>query len=276
MLDAIRIVLVSTSHTGNIGSTARAMKTMGLSSLYLVSPKSPPDGKSSALAAGAGDVLANVTIVDSLDEAIGDCGLVIGTSMRTKTLSWPMLSTRETAFKACEEATKHSVALVFGRESNGLSNDELRKCDFHTFIPANPEYSSLNLAQAVQTFCYEIRMRFLDIQNESLPQTPVADYPLAEDLARFYEHLESSLLKTRFIRKNHPGAVMDKLIRLFNRARPEALELNILRGILASIDKQHAKMTKFERQLKASSQAVSSQAVSSQVVSIKPHKDPKG
>ncbi|WP_395340850.1 tRNA (cytosine(32)/uridine(32)-2'-O)-methyltransferase TrmJ [Ningiella sp. W23] len=247
MLEAIRIVLVNTTHTGNIGSTARAMKTMGLSSLYLVGPKTAPDGKSSALAAGAGDVLGKATIVDTLEEAIGDCGLVIGTSMRTKTLSWPMLSTRETAAKLNTEVQHHPVALVFGRESNGLSNDELRMCHFHTFIEANPDYSSLNLAAAVQTFCYEIRMDYLATERANIQAQIENEYPLAHDLARFYVHLESTLEKTRFIRKSHPGLVMEKLKRLFNRARPEALELNILRGILASIDKQHQKLVTLEQ-----------------------------
>lgn len=243
MLENIRIVLVNTSHSGNIGSAARAMKTMGLSSLYLVAPVSPPDGKSSALAAGAGDVLAAATIVPTLADAIADCGLVIGTSARTRTLSWPMLSPRETGIKINQEVQQHKVALVFGRESSGLNNDELRLCDFHTCIEANPEYSSLNLAAAVQTFCYEIRTDYLHRQQANLPAHKPNEYPLAEDLARFYVHLESTLEKTRFIRKNHPGAVMEKLKRLFNRARPEALELNILRGILASIDKHHDRAT---------------------------------
>jgi len=149
---------------------------------------------------------------------------------------------RETGIKINEEAQHHKIALVFGRESSGLNNDELRLCDFHTCIEANPEYSSLNLAAAVQTFCYEIRTDFLHRQRAGYATNNVSEYPNAEDLARFYVHLESTLEKTSFIRKNHPGAVMEKLKRLFNRARPEALELNILRGILASIDKQHSRI----------------------------------
>ncbi|MFC7001085.1 tRNA (cytosine(32)/uridine(32)-2'-O)-methyltransferase TrmJ [Pseudobowmanella zhangzhouensis] len=233
MLDRIRIILVNTSHTGNIGSTARAMKTMGLSSLYLVDPVSAPDGQASALAAGAYDVLAKATIVPTLADAIADCGLVIGTSARSRTLSWPMIEPRECGLKLVAEASQYPVALVFGRENSGLSNEELQQCHFHVCIPANPEYSSLNLAAAVQTLCYEIRMASL----ADLPSEEIGDYPLAEDLERFYTHLEQTLTKTNFIVKNHPGMVMTKLRRLFNRARPEAQELNILRGILASIDK---------------------------------------
>ncbi len=234
MLENIRIVLVNTSHTGNIGSTARAMKTMGLSNLYLVDPVSAPDGHASALAAGAGDVLANAKTVSTLQEAVADCGLVVGTSARSRTHSWPMLEPRSCGRKLIEEVPDYPVALVFGRENNGLTNEELQQCHFHVCIPANPEYSSLNLAAAVQTLCYEVRMAWLE--KESFPPTE-NDYPLNDDLERFYTHLESTLSGTGFIVKNHPGMVMTKLRRLFNRARPESAELNILRGILSSIDK---------------------------------------
>ena len=234
MLENIRIVLVNTSHTGNIGSTARAMKTMGLSNLYLVDPVSEPDGQASALAAGAGDVLANATIVPTLQEAVADCGLVVGTSARSRTHSWPMLEPRECGLKLVDEVSKYPVALVFGRENNGLTNEELQQCHFHVCIPANPEYSSLNLAAAVQTLCYEVRMAFL---QQTRRESEIAEYPLNEDLERFYVHLQSTLQSTNFIVKNHPGIVMTKLRRLFNRARPESQELNILRGILSSIVK---------------------------------------
>lgn len=161
MLNNIRIVLVNTSHTGNMGSAARAMKTMGLKHLYLVDPQDQPDGKANALAAGATDVLGNATIVDTLEQAIADCGLVVGTSARSRTLQWPMLDSRECGDKLVSEAAHYPVALVFGRESSGLTNDELQQCHFHVCIDANPEYSSLNLAAAVQTLCYEIRMHAL-------------------------------------------------------------------------------------------------------------------
>ena len=233
MLDQFRIVLVNTSHTGNIGSVARAMKTMGLSHLYLVDPVTPPDGKASALAAGATDILANATTVDTLEEAIADCGLVVGASARSRTWSWPMLDPRQCAKKMLGEAPKHPVALVFGRENNGLSNEELQLCHFHVCLPANPEYSSLNLAMAVQTLCYEIRMTWLE-QGENYPEVE-EEYPLSEDLEGFYQHLEQTLIQTGFIIKAHPGQVMMKLRRLFNRSRVEKQELNILRGILSSI-----------------------------------------
>ncbi|MCC2606318.1 tRNA (cytosine(32)/uridine(32)-2'-O)-methyltransferase TrmJ [Planctobacterium marinum] len=240
-MNNIRIVLVNTSHTGNIGSTARAMKTMGLKDLYLVDPVSPPDGHASALAAGAGDVLANAKTVSTLSEAIADCGLVIGTSARSRTHSWPMLNPRECGRKTVQESEQYPVAIVFGRENNGLSNEELQQCQYHVFIPANPEYSSLNLAAAVQTICYEVRMATLEKTGELLAdaaeQQALEDYPLTDDLERFYVHLEKTLSGTGFIIPQHPGQVMMKLRRMFNRARVESQELNILRGILTSIDK---------------------------------------
>ncbi|MFM4802576.1 tRNA (cytosine(32)/uridine(32)-2'-O)-methyltransferase TrmJ [Aeromonas bivalvium] len=237
MLDKIRIVLVNTSHTGNMGSAARAMKTMGLSQMVLVDPQALPDGNAIALAAGASDILANARIVSTLDEAIADCGLVIGTSARSRTLSWPMLDSREAGARLVEETARHPVALVFGRERTGLTNEELQKCHFHVAIPANPEYSSLNLAMAVQTLCYEVRMHWLAQQEPSPELADEAVYPSAAQLDGFYQHLEQTLLKTGFISEEHPGQVMNKLRRLFNRARPEAVELNILRGILTSVQK---------------------------------------
>ncbi|XBS68795.1 tRNA (cytosine(32)/uridine(32)-2'-O)-methyltransferase TrmJ [Acerihabitans sp. KWT182] len=239
MLHNIRVVLVETSHTGNIGSAARAMKTMGLSNLYLVNPRTRPDSQAIALSAGASDIIGNATIVDSLDEALAGCGLVVGTSARSRTLPWPMLTPRECGVKSVEAGEHAPVALLFGRERVGLTNDELQKCHFHVMIPANPEYSSLNLAMAVQILAYEARIAFLDRENR-LAAAPAHDeesiYPLADELERFYQHLEQVLVRTGFIRAAHPGQVMNKLRRLFVRARPESQELHILRGILTSIE----------------------------------------
>lgn len=240
MLDNIRIVLVETSHTGNMGSTARAMKTMGLTNLYLVNPLVRPDSQAIALAAGASDVIGNATIVDSFDEAIAGCSLVVGTSARSRSLPWPMLEPRECGQRAAQESEHAPVAIVFGRERVGLTNDELQKCHYHVQIPANPEYTSLNLAMAVQILSYEIRVAHLDRQAAKYPPVGEEAYPLVDDLELFYSHLEQTLHHTGFIREKNPGQVMNRLRRLFTRARPEAQELNILRGILASIDKYHA------------------------------------
>lgn len=234
MLSNIRVVLVGISHPGNIGSTARAMKTMGLSTLYLAEPRVEPDGQSIALAAGASDILKHLVKVDSLAEAIADCSLVIATSARSRTLDWPMLEPREAGQKLVTESVTGPVAIVFGRENHGLSNEELQQCTYHVAIPANPEYSSLNLAQAVQIICYETRVAHLaGIESAQEP----TEYPLAADQERFFVHLENTLFSTGFIIKNHPGQVMTKLRRLFSRARIESQEMNILRGILTSIDK---------------------------------------
>ena len=238
MLQNIRIVLVETSHTGNMGSVARAMKTMGLTNLWLVNPLVKPDSQAIALAAGASDVIGNAQIVDTLDEALAGCSLVVGTSARSRTLPWPMLDPRECGLKSVSEGEHAPVALVFGRERVGLTNDELQKCHYHVAIAANPEYSSLNLAMAVQVIAYEVRMAWLATQESNEPKVEHEEtpYPLVDDLERFYGHLEQTLLSTGFIRENHPGQVMSRLRRLFTRARPESQELNILRGMLASID----------------------------------------
>ena len=240
-LDNVKIVLVETSHTGNMGSAARAMKTMGLTNLCLVNPVIKPDSQSISLAAGASDIIKQAQIFSSLEEAVADCSLVIGTSARPRSLQWPNLTPKECGDKIIAEAACHAqVALVFGRERVGLTNDELQKCHFHVGIPANPDYSSLNLAMSVQVLSYEIRMSMLSTQNSSLKldHQDIIEYPKDEDIERFYQHLEQTLLQTGFINPNHPGQIMGRLRRLFTRARIEQQELNILRGILTSVDKR--------------------------------------
>ncbi len=234
MLDNVRIILLGTSHPGNIGSVARAMKTMGLSNLVLVDPQCAIDEKSIALSAGASDVLKRCTVFTTLEQAVADCVLIIGASARGRSYDWPMLDPRGMACKVVQEGSSHPVALVFGRESCGLSNDELQKCHFHVFIPANPEYSSLNLAMAVQILSYEVRMAFLS--EHKLPAQQ-KKYPLAQQTEDMFKHLEETLLDTRFIVTAHPGHIMQKLRRFFNRARPEALEMRMWRGIFTSIQK---------------------------------------
>jgi tRNA (cytidine32/uridine32-2'-O)-methyltransferase len=246
-LKNVRIVLVNTSDCRNIGSAARAMKTMGLSQLVLVSPVEMPNGQAQALAAGATDVLGNAQVVSTMQEAVKDCGLVIGTSARSRTLPWPMLDPRECGEKLVNEMNDFPVALVFGRESSGLTNDELQLCHFHVQIPANPEYSSLNLAMAVQTLSYEIRMNALAAQQQAInaakvdkankDEGDINEYPVVAETERLYQHFEEALKGTGFITPSHPGLVMTKLRRLLNRARPDVKEVRMLRGILSSVEK---------------------------------------
>lgn len=241
MLKNIRIILVETSHTGNMGSTARAMKTMGLTNLYLVKPLLLPDSQAIALSAGASDVIGQATIVETLDQALLGCSLVIGTSVRARTLSWPQVTPRECGEKIIHQAINSPVAIIFGRERVGLTNEELQKCQYHLHIPTNPEYGSLNLAMAVQLISYEIRMAYLAINEKksAVDNKDKVQYPPIEDIERFYIHLEAVLNASGFIRKRHPGQIMNKLRRLFTRAHPEVQELHILRGALASIEKWH-------------------------------------
>ncbi|OOF45481.1 tRNA (cytosine(32)/uridine(32)-2'-O)-methyltransferase TrmJ [Rodentibacter trehalosifermentans] len=231
MLDHIRIVLVETSHSGNIGSSARAMKTMGLSQLYLVSPKSV-DEQAIALAAGADDIVNNANIVSTFDEAIADCSLVIGTSARLRHLQSTLIEPRECAEKVAQH--RGNVAIVFGRERVGLHNDELLKCHYHLTIPANSDYSSLNLAMAVQLVCYELRMAHL--MEQQLPDIKSDNqYATSQDMEYFFNHTEKLYQSLGFIQ--NPG-VMQKLRRLYTRINIERNELNILRGMLSAVEKR--------------------------------------
>ena len=245
MLQNIRIILVNTFHPGNIGSAARAMKTMGMSDLCLVTPQRFPAPEANSMAAGALDILGNVRVFESLDEAIAECSLVIGTSARTRThaFSRPMLGAEASAEKLLSESHQSSVALVFGQETMGLTNSELGKCHFHTSIDAHPEYPVLNVASAIQILCYEIFKASLKEENgrHHVDKKPEEEYPLNQELEKFYEHLENTLTDINFIIQQHPGLVMTRLRRFFNRARPEAKELNMLRGILGAAQKASGK-----------------------------------
>lgn len=235
MLENIRIVLVGTSHSGNIGSAARAMKTMGLQYLCLVSPKQGIDEQAIALAAGAEDVLKSAVVFPDFLSAVSDCDLVIGTSARLRHLQNTLIEPRECGLKAIERAKQGKVAIVFGRERVGLTNDELLQCQYHLTIPANPEYSSLNLAMAVQLVCYELRMAFLTQSCVVKPQVASVDYPTMQDLAYFYERTERLYKELGFIQNT---GVMAKLRRLYERAKLEKNELNILLGVLSAIEKR--------------------------------------
>ncbi|WP_410687050.1 tRNA (cytosine(32)/uridine(32)-2'-O)-methyltransferase TrmJ [Avibacterium paragallinarum] len=237
MLENIRIVLVETSHSGNIGSAARAMKTMGLSQLYLVAPKQGVDKQAIALAAGADDVVKNAVIVPTFDQAVADCEFVIGTSARLRHLQSTLLEPRACAEKAVAFAKQHKVAIVFGRERIGLTNEELLKCRYHLTIPANPDYSSLNLAMAVQLICYELRMAWLEENKQDVDlslSSIESTYPTAQELEYFFAHTERLYQQLGFIQNQ---GVMQKLRRLYLRAEVEKNELNILRGMLSAVEK---------------------------------------
>lgn len=234
-LDSIRIVLVATSHPGNIGSTARAMKTMGLHSLYLVTPKSFPDYKAKEMAAGADDILENAQVTQTLDEALVGCQLIFATSARPRGLSLPGLLPASCAELVAEHSDNTQIAVVFGREHAGLTNEELLKCQYHIHIPSNPEYSSLNLAQAVQIVAYELRTKLL---------TPTAEvsmrhdhYASADEIEQFYAHLQEVFIETQFLKKANPRRLMQRVRRLFNRINLEQMEVSILRGMLSQVQK---------------------------------------
>jgi TrmH family RNA methyltransferase len=231
MLASIRIILVKTSHPGNIGSAARAMKTMGLTNLYLVAPKQLPDANAYAIAAGADDILDKATVLPTLDAALQGCHWVAGASARPRSLAWPELTPHALGGAAIAAASSGPVAILFGNEQSGLSNEELARCHFHIRIPSDPHFSSLNVAAAVQILCYELRMAFL---AHSVPVAPAsAETPATSDeLAHFYQHLEQVLVEIGFLNPAYPKHLMRRLRRLYARAQLSQTEVNILRGIL--------------------------------------------
>lgn len=244
MFENIRMVMVNTSHPGNIGGAVRAMKNMGLSRLVLVEPKEYPSPKAVWRAANALDVLEKIEVVDTLDAAIADCSLVIGTSARERRIPWPLMTPRECGDRTWAESKTHEVAIVFGREDRGLTNDELQKCHFHVHIPANPEYTSLNIASALQVIAYEIRMSALNEENGAPVHFDDWDMPPAKqtDLEHYYAHLQETLEQLTFLDADNPRQTVTRLRRLYNRIRMDQMELSILRGVLTSIQnyKYHA------------------------------------
>lgn len=235
--DNISVIMINTTHPGNIGAAARALKNMGLSKLVLVDPKEYPTAKATWRAAGATDVLEQVEVVSTLDEAIADCGLVIGTSARERRIPWPLLTPRECGDRVCEESKKHKIAILFGREDRGLTNEELQKCHYHVHIPSNPDYSALNIAAAIQVIVYEIRMSAVAPENGQPLSFDDWDMPRAknEALEHYYTHLEETLAKLKFLDPDNPRQTVTRLRRLFNRIRMDEMELSILRGMLTSI-----------------------------------------
>lgn len=231
MLHNIRIVLVNTSHPGNIGAVARAMKNMCLEQLVLVAPQRFPSDEAVARASGADDILAQARVVGDLDAAIADCRLVVGASARLRSVDWPQLDPRACAQTAWVEAGHGPVALLFGRENSGLTNDELARCRYLVHIPANPDYSSLNVAMAVQVVSYELLMA---ARAGVAAAEPLPERATAGQLQGFFDHLRQAIGDVGFTDPRHSDRLMRRLRRLFLRAEPDPYDLNILRGILSA------------------------------------------
>ncbi|MEW6314701.1 MAG: RNA methyltransferase [Pseudomonadota bacterium] len=232
----VRIVLSHTTHPGNIGAAARAMKTMGLGGLYLVNPKCFPDAAADARASGAVDVLQRAKVCVSLDEALHGTTLVVACSARRRDLSLPVVNAREAARLLVERAGQQPVALVFGTEMSGLSNEEIYKCHVLAQIPCNPAYSSLNLGAAVQVLAYELRCAVPELAGVPLPT--LAEAASHEETELFYQHLERVMISSGFLDPNKPKRLMPRMRRMFGRMRLEKEEANILRGILSALEKQ--------------------------------------
>ncbi|MGE5490737.1 MAG: RNA methyltransferase [Actinomycetota bacterium] len=236
LLSRIRVVLCRPSHPGNIGAAARAMKTMGISRLCLVNPKQFPDPEADTRATGAVDVLAAAQVCGSLDEALAGTVFAVALSARSRDLGPVPKQAREAVAELLAEAERGEVALVFGNETVGLTNDELQRCHVAATIPTNPDFSSLNLGAAVQVLCYEARMGAFSGRPEISDRTTPFSSPSAshEEVEGLYSHLEKVMTETGFYNPAQPGRLMPKLRRLFGRARLEKDEINILRGILAA------------------------------------------
>ncbi len=234
----IRIVLIETSHPGNIGAAARAMKNMCLDQLYLVNPKEFPSAVATARASGADDILANAICCDSLHDAVKDCALVIGASARLRSVDWPELDPRQCAELANSEAKQSPVAIVFGREDSGLSNVELDKCQYLVHIPTNPEFQSLNIAAAIQVISYELYVasrQGLEVTKNVQEQATVAQ------MEGLFDHMELALTDIGFLKPPSCQKLVRRLRRLYNRAQLDETDVNILRGVLsASQGKKYA------------------------------------
>ncbi|MAV24909.1 MAG: tRNA (cytosine(32)/uridine(32)-2'-O)-methyltransferase TrmJ [Gammaproteobacteria bacterium] len=236
LFPGIRIVLVETSHPGNIGAAARAMKNMGLLRLYLVSPADFPNEQAVFRAVSAADVVDNAIVVSSVDEAISGCHLVIGTSARERRIPWPLLTAKTCAEKVVSECRDDSdIAILFGRESRGLTNEELHRCQYHVNIPTGAAYSSLNLAMAVQVICYEILQA-----AEGEPPKLDWDMPpaTADAVEHLLTHLEETLVDVGFHDRENPRQLMTRVRRLFTRVRLDEMEVNILRGFLTAVNQR--------------------------------------
>jgi tRNA/rRNA methyltransferase len=240
ILPNVRVVLSHTTHPGNIGAAARAMKTMGLETLVLVNPGSFPDPKADMMACGAEDVLRNATVCDSMDEALRGTVFVAAMTARLREISHEVLTPREAMPLLAQYAARNPVALLFGTEMAGLTNEEMGMSHVQVRIPANPRYGSLNLAAAVQVVCYELSVA-TQYAGLSLPQAEI-EPASHEELERLFVHLEQALTEIGFFRTKAQNKLMQKLRRLYARARLEQDEVNILRGILSAATAYHARL----------------------------------
>ena len=229
----VRIILVGTTHPGNIGAAARAIKNMGLKDLVLVNPRQFPHEDATARASGAEDVLDATRVVSSLAEALADCHFAAGASARSRTIEWPTLPPRECAARLIEESAGGNVAVVFGPEKTGLCNEDLDRCQLLLTIPTDPDFSSLNIAMAVQVITYELRLATLEQPTPTQPEVLPAT---AEEMEFYFRHLEEVLTESGFLNPENPRTLMRRLRRLYNKAEPDKNEINILRGILTSLD----------------------------------------
>ncbi len=236
MLANFKIVLVETSHPGNIGGVSRAMKNMAISDLALVSPKVFPSADATSRAAGSDDILAAAQVYSDLIEAIADCQIVIGASARDRTISWPELTARECAEKfvgaKSETSEDTKIAIIFGRENSGLKNHELDLCHYLLRIPCNPDYSSLNLAAAVQVVCYELFVATGQKRESQIGDKDSEPLASAKQMEMFYQHLQQTLADIGFLHVDKSQSIMRRLRRIYNRALLDTKELDILRGIL--------------------------------------------
>jgi tRNA/rRNA methyltransferase len=240
----VRVVLSHTTHPGNIGAAARAMKTMGLHHLYLVNPRHFPDPQADTMSAGADDVLRNAVVCGSIDEALQGTVFVAAMTARMRDISHEVLTPREAMPLLAQHAAQQQVALLFGTEMAGLTNEEMGKSHLLVRIPANPQYSSLNIAAAVQVACYElsVAMEYAGLSLRQLEIEPARH----EEIERFFVHLEEVLRQIGFFNSKHPNKLMQKLRRLYARARLEQEEINILRGILSATTGYNARANKEE------------------------------
>jgi len=233
-LKNIRVVLCETAHPGNIGAAARALKTMGLGQLVLVAPVRYPDPQADWLAVGAADVLARACVCATLDEALSGSAFTVACTARPREVAVPMVAAREAAERVVEVARSQSVALVFGNEKYGLTAADVSKCQLLATIPADPKFSSLNVAAAVQVLAYELRLAAFGATVRDRSGKP-PEHATYEEIEHFYEHLEKSLLDTGFLNPRNPKKLMARLRRLFGRAHLEQEEVNILRGVVKTL-----------------------------------------